>query len=128
METKTAFCSYCEKKVQIALTPKAPHGTHANVPDGGKLVCLDVGEECEGVTCPQSGCSTLLMGVRLARSGVVPDEEWPHVRLECDGCGRTVDMEVLDGGHAFCPLCQTTNTVALYRTVDGTYKVASAQT
>jgi len=121
METHPAHCPECDKAVRVALTPVAPHGTHANVPDGGQLVCLDVGEECEGATCPLSGSSTLLMGVRLARSGVVPDEDWPHVELQCDGCERTVGMEVIDGTHAFCPICRTTNTVALYKKADGTY-------
>ncbi len=123
METETAHCSRCDKTVHVAFTPVAPHGTHANVADGGQLVCLEVGEECAGMTCPLSGSSTLLMGVRLARSGVVPDEDWPHVEIACDGCGRTVGMEVLDGGHAFCPICRTTHTVALYRRADGTYEV-----
>ena len=126
MDTRTTYCPQCGKTVHVALTPVAPHGTHANVADGGQLVCLEVGEECEGVTCPVSGSSTLLMGVRLARSGEVPDEEWPHVDLLCDGCGRTVEMEVLDSGHTFCPICKTTHTVALYMQADGTYEVVAA--
>lgn len=126
METQTAHCPECDKTVHVSITPVAPHGTHANVPDGGRLVCLEVGEECEGVTCPLSGSSTLLMGVRLARSGEVPYEDWPHVKLLCDGCGRKAGMEVLDSGHAFCPICNSTNTVALFKKADGTYEVAVA--
>lgn len=122
METQTAYCPQCGQTVHVARTPVAPHGTHANVPDGGEFVCLEVGEKCEGLTCPLSGKSTLLMGVRLARSGEVPDEDWPHVELVCDGCKRVVGMEVLDGGHAFCPICKTTNTVALHKKADGTFE------
>jgi uncharacterized paraquat-inducible protein A len=126
METQTAYCPECDKTVHVARTPVAPHTTHANVVDGGKLVCLEVGEECEDRTCPLSGRPTLVMGVRLARSGVVPDDEWPHAVLECDGCDRTVGMEVLDTGHLFCPICRTTHTVALRRKADGDYEVVSA--
>ncbi|MCH8937617.1 MAG: hypothetical protein IIB90_18060 [Gemmatimonadetes bacterium] len=127
MESQTVYCPRCEKTVHAAVTRVAPHDTHANVPDGGKLVCLEVGEDCEGMTCPLSGSSTLLMAVRLARSGVIPDEDWPHVRLACGGCGCVVEMEVLDGGHVFCPLCDTTNTVALLKKADGRYAVLAAR-
>ena len=126
METQTAYCTPCNKTVHIAWTPVAPHRTHANVADGGQMVCLEVGDECEDMMCPLSGCSTLLMGVRLARSGQVPDDEWPHVKLACDGCGGVVEMEVLDSGHAFCPVCMTTNTVALLKKADGVYEVVLA--
>ena len=127
MKAQTAHCAACDKTVHIGATAVAPHGTHANVPDGGKLVCLEVGEECAGMMCSLSGTSTLLMGVRLARSGEVPDEDWPHARLACGGCGRIVDMEVLDGGHVFCTLCQSTNTVALLNKTDGSYVVVAAR-
>ncbi len=124
MELQTTHCAQCDKTVHVALTAVVRYATHANVPDGGQLVCLDVGEDCAGMMCPLSGSSTLLMAVRLAQSGVVPDEDWPHVQLVCDRCGREVGREVLDGGHAFCPLCKTINTVALYKKTDGTYEVA----
>jgi len=125
METHATHCPECDKTVHVARTPVAPHTTHANVADGGKLVCLEVGVECEDRQCPLTGRSTLVMGVRLARSGVIPDDEWPHAELACDGCGRTVGMEVLDTGHLFCPICSTTHTVALHKKGDGTYDVLS---
>jgi len=126
MDTQTAYCPQCQKTVHLGQTAVAPHGTHANVPDGGQLVCLEVGESCEGVTCPLSGKSTLVMGVRLARSGEVPDEEWPHVVLTCEGCRQVAGMEVLDTGHAFCPICRMVHAVVLQKRADGTYEVVSA--
>lgn len=123
METQLAHCAYCDKEVHVARTPVAPHPTHANIPDGGKLICMEVGEDCEGVTCPLSGMPTLVMGVRLARSG--GDRVWPHVHLTCTGCGRGAEMEVLDGTHAFCPLCKSTNSVALVKLDDGHYEAVN---
>lgn len=122
LDTRKAFCPHCKKDVEVAVTPAPEHATQANVPDGGELICLGIGEHCEGVTCPLSGRSTLVMGVRLARSGEQPDQGWPHVEVTCQGCDNTVEMEVLDGTHAFCPMCRTTNTVSLIRMDGGTYR------
>ncbi len=110
MESQPTYCPQCDKTVRVTWTSSVAHETHATIPDGGKLLCFDVGEDCEGMICPLSGNSTLLMGVRLARSGEVPYEVWPHDLLKCRGCGRKTGMEVLDSGHAFCPICGTTNT------------------
>ena len=126
MEFELTYCTHCDKKVRTAVTRATNHAAHANVPDGGLLVCLDVGEDCEGATCALSGTSTLLMGVRLARSGVIPDEEWPHVDLMCEDCNHEVGMEVIDRTHVFCPVCQTTHAVTLKKGSDGTYEVGTA--
>lgn len=122
LESQVAYCPHCEKDIHVAVTPAPEHATHANVPDGGELVCLDVGEACEGIICPLSGKSTLMMGVRLARAGEEPVEGWPHVDVICEGCGAKESMEVLDGTHAFCPRCKTTNTVMLIKMGGGTYR------
>ncbi len=51
----------------------------------------------------------MVMAVRLARSGLRPEEEWETVRGRCNGCGAVTDMEVLDHDYAYCPRCGTTN-------------------
>ena len=94
---------------------------HANLPDSGKLVCLCVGEACEGASCPLSGTSTLVMSVRLARSHLSRSEPWPLVHAGCTCCGGVADMAVLDHSHALCPLCGSTNTMALLKLDDHTY-------
>ncbi len=72
------------------------------------MVCLDFGDKCDGEVCPLSRYRPVVMGVRLARSGL--REEWTTVRAQCEGCGQVSDLKVLDREHAFCVLCGTTNT------------------
>lgn len=112
MEPRTTYCEHCRKPVHLKVTPVHRSG-HASLPDGGQLVCLDFGRGCDGSMCPISGLPTIVMGVRLARSGEDKTEPWPHVSAVCEGCGNEVDMEVLDGEHAFCPRCGTTNTLVM---------------
>ncbi len=106
METRTAFCPRCEGPIHVTLTDGP--GGHANVPDG-EVVCLDFHDKCTEGSCPLHGLPGVVMGVRLARSGLKPLEEWDTVTGVCDGCGNTVEMEVLDKTYAVCSICNTTN-------------------
>lgn len=125
-EQRQTYCAHCQKQVHFVLT-KASYGGHANLPDDRQLVCLDFGEACTGDVCPLSGLPALVMGVRLARSEEPKVEPWQTVHALCDGCETVTDMEVLDGGHAFCPVCKTTNTLVMIHMDDGTYVAATRQ-
>jgi len=107
MEKKTAFCPKCEGPIQVTVTEGHLEG-QANMPDSG-VVCLDFHDKCTEGTCPLYGVPGVVMGVRLARSGMKPLDEWDTVRGVCDGCGNTVELEVLDETYAYCPDCGTTN-------------------
>ena len=107
-ETRKTYCTHCQKEVLVAISPRAPRGGQANLPDHDEVVCLDFGDKCDGDVCPLSRFRPVVMGVRLARSGL--REEWTTVRAQCEGCGQVSDLEVLDQEHAFCELCGTTNT------------------
>ena len=109
-ETKKTFCIHCEKEVLVTVKPAAPRGGQANLPDHDEMICLDYGDGCDGEICPLSRHSPVVMGVRLAKSGLRPEEEWKMVRAQCEGCGQLSEMEVLDMDHAYCSLCGTTNT------------------
>ena len=118
METKTAFCPKCDSPVHVTLTPGATAtGGQANIPDG-QIVCMDFHEKCTEGTCPLYGLPGIVMGVRLARSGLKPIEEWDTVEGICSGCEEAVELEVLDEKYAVCPLCQTTNEWQLIRLDD----------
>ncbi len=101
-------CPPCQKAVLVTVSPGAPRGGQANLQDDDEVVCLDFGGECDGEVCPLSRFRPVVMGVRLVRSGL--REEWTTVRAQCEGCGQLSELEVLDGEHAFCVLCGTTNT------------------
>ena len=107
-ETHTTFCTHCQKEVTVAVTPGAPRDGQANLKESDEVVCLDFGGKCDGQVCPLSGFRPVVMGVRLARSGL--REEWTTVRAQCEGCGQISDLKILDRDHAFCVLCGTTNT------------------
>jgi hypothetical protein len=107
-ENRKTYCTHCQKEVQVVITPGASRGGHAMLRDHDEVVCLDFGDKCDGELCPLSRFRPVVMGVRLARSGL--REEWTTVRAQCEGCGQVSDLKVLDREHAFCVLCGTTNT------------------
>lgn len=108
VKTSRTYCSHCKKEVDVKVSSAAPRGGQANLPDSNEVVCLDFGDECDGEVCPLSRFRPVVMGVRLARSGL--REEWSTVKAQCEGCGQVSDLKVLDREHAFCALCGTTNT------------------
>lgn len=116
------FCPQCKHEVTVTLTPAPLHGGHASLPDGGKLVCLDFGPQCTDDRCTVSHLPREVMGVRLARSGLAPDN-LEHVQAVCEGCERLVELAVIDESHAVCPACQTVNRWAMLR-LDGEEWVA----
>jgi hypothetical protein len=122
MDTHSAYCSACDQQVRIALTPAPLHGGQATLPDAPDVVCLDFGVRCTGQFCPMFGLPRVVMGVRLARSELRTDG-WTTVRGFCDGCERVTEMEVVNGTHAFCPICHTTNRFSVLSIDDGRYVV-----
>ncbi len=106
-ETRTTYCTHCQKEVHVTVSRGAPRNGQANLRDSDDVVCLDFGDRCDGEVCPLSRFRPVVMGVRLARSGL--REEWTTVRAQCEGCGQVADLKVLDREHAFCPICGTTN-------------------
>ena len=120
MNTQTAYCSACDKPVRIALTPAPVHGGQASLPDSPEVVCLDFGAKCTGELCPMFGLPRILMGMRLARSGL-KEEGWTTIEAPCDGCGAPREMEVIDATHAYCPTCGTVNRYVFLDLEDGRY-------
>ena len=108
MADDTYYCPHCDKKVGIDVTRPREHSGHANLPEGGELVCLDFGAGCADIRCPLSSVPSVVMGVRLARSGM-KEEEWVTVHAVCEGCAQPSDLKVLDKDYAYCSLCGTTN-------------------
>ena len=72
--TQTAYCSACDRDVQILVTDDADHDAHANIPDA-EVVCLEIGDRCTGSLCPVGAVSHTAMvnasdDERLPRSSV----------------------------------------------------------
>jgi hypothetical protein len=122
MEFRNMYCPKCKHDVSITLTQSPLHRGHANVDDGAEVVCLDFGPQCSGALCSVFGLPRVVMGVRLSRSGLRP-EQLETVQALCDGCHRVVGMHVVDETHAHCPDCGTVNTWTMIR-LDGEEWVA----
>lgn len=105
---RKTYCTHCQKEVEVTVSRRAARGGQANLQDHDEVVCLDFGDKCDGEVCPLSKFRPVVMGVRLAKSGL--REEWTTIRAQCEGCLRVTDLKVLDREHAFCMLCGTTNT------------------
>lgn len=122
MEARKVFCPKCNEDVTVTVTRQPLHGGHATVPDGGETVCLDFGPRCTGQFCAISALPKVVMGVRLARSGL-PHDRMQSVQALCDGCGKVAQLDVVDETHARCPLCDTIQQWTMVR-LDGEEWVA----
>lgn len=107
MNTRQIFCSACAREVSVTLTePPTNWGGQASLSDG-ELVCLEMNERCTGALCPVCAVSTDALAVRIAKSGMRPDQH-ATLRTTCDGCQRETDLMVTRGGYVTCPECGTT--------------------
>ena len=120
METRTAYCSACDQQVRIAVTPASTFSGQAPVSDQPDVVCLNFGERCTGAMCPMIGLPRILMGMRLAQSGLRPDK-FERIEGVCSGCGNVTELEVLDRTYARCMACGTRNRWMHIKTEDGEY-------
>ncbi len=117
IDTEIVFCPSCRHGVRVGITPAHRSG-HANLPEGGQLVCLDFSGACGEGTCPLSGRSGIVMGVRLARSHL-NDGAFQVIHGPCSSCGEMVGLEMLDDRHAICPECDSVNEYVFVDLEDG---------
>jgi hypothetical protein len=105
MISQNAYCSACDTDVRVVITDPPVHGEQAPIA-GAEVVCLDFGARCTGAMCPMFGLPRILMGVRLARSGLRPDA-FRTVNAPCQECSQVVEMQVIDDHYLHCPSCGT---------------------
>jgi hypothetical protein len=103
MKTQTAYCSACDRDVQIVVTDAPMQDAQAPVGDA-EIVCLEVGERCTGNLCPVGATSPTAMMVRRVRSGVRAVLQ-PIVKAECEVCERVTDYFVVSPEYATCAEC-----------------------
>ena len=106
MKTQLAFCSACDRDVQIIVTDAAEQDAQAPVADP-EIVCLEVGERCTGNLCPVAAVSPTAMMVRRVRSGVRSVLQ-PIVKVDCEDCGEVTDYAIVSPEYATCTQCGST--------------------
>jgi ribosomal protein S27E len=104
--TQTAYCSACDRDVQILVTDEADHDAQANIPDA-EVVCLEIGDRCTGSLCPVGAISHSAMLARRVKVGVKTVLQ-PLVKVDCQACGHVTDYFIIDREYATCGECGTT--------------------
>jgi hypothetical protein len=52
MKTQKAFCSACDRQVEVVVREDLPEGTLPSAQDPSGCICLEFGESCTGSLCP----------------------------------------------------------------------------
>ena len=106
MREITMYCSGCDRNVRAVLTDESREDGQAEVFDT-EVICLEIGEQCTGGTCPVGAVSAEAMDARLAKSGLRPEIRRRLVG-RCDGCDRETEQVLSLGGYLSCSECGTT--------------------
>lgn len=52
MRTHKAYCSACDRQVEVVIPEDLPEGTLPSAHDPSSCICLEFGESCTGSLCP----------------------------------------------------------------------------
>lgn len=106
MKREIAYCSVCDRDVQIVVTDELSHDGQANLHDA-EVVCLEIGDHCCGSHCPISGTQPAVMAARLVRNEL-QTVVTPMVTLDCARCGQPTRHVLIERSFATCSECGAT--------------------
>jgi hypothetical protein len=52
MRTQKAYCSACDRQVEVVVPEDLPEGALPSAHDPANCICLEFGESCTGSLCP----------------------------------------------------------------------------
>ena len=52
MRTQKAYCSACDRQVEVVVPENLPEGSLPSAHDPASCICLEFGESCTGSLCP----------------------------------------------------------------------------
>lgn len=110
MKMQTAYCSACDKDVQIVITDEPSSDGQANLHES-EIVCLEIGEACTGSLCPIGATAPAVMAARLVHSGLQTIMQ-PVISAKCEGCGRVTTHLIVEPTRARCTECETVSSRA----------------
>jgi hypothetical protein len=107
MKTINAYCSACDQDVRLVLTDEPLQDDPSPIHDR-EVVCLEIGEHCNGSLCPVGAVPPVVMAARLVRNGLQTKMQ-PIIKGACPGCDRTTDLVVVSRDLCICAECGTTS-------------------
>jgi len=99
------FCSACDRPVRVLITEPSTESGQASIHDT-EVVCLEIGNRCNGNMCPVSGVEPSAMVARLIRNGL-PIASLETVRASCPACDAETEIVLFGDGKAVCSICGT---------------------
>lgn len=108
MEQRTMHCSGCDRDVRVVITDQPLDDAQASIGDA-ELICLEVGESCNGSLCPLGAAEPHAMVRRLIHAGI-PLGRLTLVRGFCETCGLVTELALYGGHHAACTVCGSSTT------------------
>ena len=106
MQRQIAYCSVCDRDVQLVVTDELSHDGQANLHEG-EIVCLEIGDRCASCRCPISDTQPAVMAARLIRNELQTPLN-PVVVRECARCGRNTQHVLIEHSWATCNECGAT--------------------
>lgn len=106
MKRQIAYCSVCDRDVQLVVTDELEHDGQANLHEA-EIVCLEIGDHCAACHCPVSDTQPAVMAARLVRNGLQTTVN-PVVVLECSRCGEKTQHVLIERSWASCSECGAT--------------------
>lgn len=107
MKTIDAYCSACDHEVRLVLTDEPIQDDPSPIHDR-EVVCLEIGEQCNGSLCPLGAVPPVVMAARLVRNGLQTSVQ-PIAKGTCPACDNATDMVIVSRDYCICSQCGTTS-------------------
>ncbi len=103
MKSQTVYCGACDHEVRVMITDTPTTDGQAPLHDS-EVVCLEIGDKCNGNFCPIGATAPEEMVSRLLRNGL-PINGLRSVQSLCPSCGLVNEMVLFGEGRAVCTAC-----------------------
>lgn len=107
MKSINAYCSACDQDVRLVLTDEPVQDGPSPIHDG-EVVCLEIGDHCNGALCPIGAVPPVVMAARLVRNSLQTEVQ-PIAKGECPACDRVTDLVLVNREYCICSECGTTS-------------------
>jgi hypothetical protein len=103
MQSQRIYCGACDTEVRVMITDTPSEEGQAPLHDS-EVVCLEIGDRCNGNLCPLGATAPTEMVTRLLRNGL-PTDGLRTVQAHCPSCDLDNDIVLYGEGRAVCSAC-----------------------